>query len=238
MGHLDDLLPPRAPTADQPLAGLTLLLVEDSRLASEGVRLLCRRSGARLRRADSLATAERHLRGYRPDVALVDLHLPDGSGLDLIAGLARATPRLDMILGLSGDDALAPAAHAAGADGFLPKPLGLAAFQAALLARLPASRQPPARRPLPQAEPRPDATALREDLAQAARLLDGDSAYAARFLQGVARAAGDRALARAAEAATRGTPPALALLREAVATRLAPAARPWDGDSPAPRSTP
>ena len=87
MPSLDDLLPARPPSQDRPLAGLTLLLVEDSRLACEAMRLICRRSGARLRRADTLEAAERHLRSYRPGAVVVDLHLPDGSGLDLLAAL-------------------------------------------------------------------------------------------------------------------------------------------------------
>ncbi|HVG49901.1 MAG TPA: response regulator, partial [Rubellimicrobium sp.] len=97
MDRFDTLPPTPFPTADRPLAGLTVLLVEDSRLASEGMRLLCARSGARLRRADTLGAAERHLRAYRPGAVIVDLHLPDGSGLDLFRSLARARPRIPAI---------------------------------------------------------------------------------------------------------------------------------------------
>ena len=71
-------LPARSP--DQPLAGLTVLVVEDSRYASEAVRLLCLKSGARLRRADCLRAANRHLRVYRPAVIIVDLHGADQEG--------------------------------------------------------------------------------------------------------------------------------------------------------------
>ena len=112
-----------APTANRPLLGLTVLVIEDSRFACEAMRLLCLRSGARIRRADSLRSARRHLQVYRPSVAIIDLGLPDGSGLDLIIDLVANSPRPEVILGTSGDPYSQEAAIKAGADGFLAKPV-------------------------------------------------------------------------------------------------------------------
>lgn len=206
MNSLDDLLPSSPPSADRPLAGLTLLLVEDSRLASEGIRLLCRRSGARIRRADSLDAAERHLRSYRPGALVVDLHLPDGSGLALIASLAARRPRIDAILATSGDLLREGEAMAAGADGFLAKPATLVEFQAALLAALPQGRRPSGPRPGLAEAAHPDPGALREDLEHADSLLEEARlplAYIVGFLRGVAQSAGDRHLGETAHTAAR-----------------------------------
>ena len=140
---VEDFLMSRPPTAEKPLLGQTLLVVEDSRFSCEAVRLLCLRSGARIRRADSIRSAKRHLRTYRPSVVLVDIGLPDGSGLDLIAEMNEATPRVPVILATSGDDLAAEAAAQAGADDFLSKPFTrLAEFQSKILNHLPAAEVP------------------------------------------------------------------------------------------------
>jgi DNA-binding response OmpR family regulator len=204
MPSLDDLLPARAPSQERPLAGLTLLLAEDSRLACEAMRLICRRSGARLRRADTLEAAQRHLRAYRPDAVMADIHLPDGSGLRLIEGLSQARPRLDGLLAISGDPTQEAPARAAGADGFLLKPAGLGAFQAAVLACLPPHRRPPGHPAPPEANPPPDLSAFREDLEHADALLGSPRFkldYVTGFVAGVARSAGDRELLEAAQSA-------------------------------------
>lgn len=205
MTNAHDLLPHRPPTAARPLLGVTVLVVEDSRFASEAVRLMCLRSGARIRRADSLANARRHLRIYRPTCVLVDLGLPDGSGEDLLAEVARASPPIEVILATSGDADAAPRALAAGAQAFLPKPLtSLAAFQQTILSALPPDRRPSGPRTAAMAEVTPDAIALRDDLATAQRHLseshqDGTVDYVARFLAGLAHSAGDNALGDAVD---------------------------------------
>lgn len=216
MDDSDLFVPHLAPSMTRPLLGMTVLVVEDSRYACDALRLLCLRSGARIRRADCLVSARRHLQIYRPSVIIIDLGLPDGSGLDLIAELARAQPRIAVILAISGDDLARDAAIIAGADGFMAKPVtSVAGFQSAILSRLPADRQPSGPRPLTQEDIRPDPMALHDDIAHAAEALneaqDGKVLdYVAQFLGGVARSAGDSDLAcaasRLAEARRTGAP--------------------------------
>lgn len=197
MDSIEDLILKQPATARRPLLGLTVLVVEDSRFASEAIRLLCLRSGARIRRADSLAHAERHLRIYRPCVTIVDIGLPDGSGLQLIREMASAVPRVDVILGTSGDDSLSSEVMAAGAEGFLPKPiLSLSAFQDAILTHLPRDRQPPGPRLLSNEQVQPDIIAFHDDLSHVAQVLDGGQElasidYVTQFLGGVARSVDD-----------------------------------------------
>ncbi|GHH01609.1 response regulator [Pseudodonghicola xiamenensis] len=188
----------------RPLLGLTVLVVEDSNFAAEALRLLCLRSGARIRRADSLKSARLHLQAYRPSVLIVDLGLPDGSGADLIEEMASARPRISAILGLSGDSFSEDFSIAAGADGFLPKPLSsLADFQTMILRRLPVDLlgAPPS---VGEDEIiHPDPIAFRDDMAHVADILtethDGRVLdYVAQFLRGVARSAADDDLAEAA----------------------------------------
>ena len=199
-----DLIWNRRPTADRPLLGQTVLVVEDSRFACEAMRLLCLRSGARIRRADSLRSAARHLSVYRPSVVVVDIGLPDGSGLSLLRTLARAQPRVPVLLATSGDDAHRTEALSSGADDFLAKPFtSLAAFQSAILAHLPPEARPQGPRAVAEGSVSPDPIALRDDLSHVAELLatapDGAALdYAAQFLGGVAMSARDEALGRAA----------------------------------------
>ena len=95
------------PTPNWPLLGLTILIVEDSRYSCEAMRFMALRSGARLRRADSIQSAKRHLRVYMPSAIIVDVGLPDGSGLDLIRELSSARPRVPALdLTAQGPDAL------------------------------------------------------------------------------------------------------------------------------------
>lgn len=192
------------PTAQRPLLGLTVLVVEDSRFASEAVRLLCLRSGARIRRADSLASAHKHLRTYRPNVVIVDLGLPDGSGAELIDELGQAANRVEVLLGMSGDTGTAAIAMAAGADGFIEKPIAsLSQFQEIVLSALPENAKHAGLHAVSDELVEPDPHALQDDFMHISDLLSNDVSgdildYIAQFLEGVAKSAGDQEVAQAA----------------------------------------
>ena len=137
---------------------------------------------------------------------VIDLGLPDGSGAELISELGCACPRVDVLLGTSGDSFAEDIALAAGADGFLAKPVtSVVTFQNAILSNLPAERRPAGPRLVSDDPVRPDRLAYRDDMAHAADVLDDRSDgrmldYVTQFLTGVARSAGDAALVEATEA--------------------------------------
>jgi CheY-like chemotaxis protein len=212
--------PPQPPLDAErlPLRGLTLLVVEDSRFACDALRLICIRSGARLRRSETLAAARAFLLGHRPDVVIVDLGLPDGRGEGLIADLARAGLP---VLATSGDPEGRGPAMVAGAAAFLDKPIGsIGAFQRLILDLVGYADSQARTDNVAHSPPPADPLAFRDDLAHASTLIAGsDIGYATGFLRSLGRSAGDRALEEAALAGKTGQ--GRLALADLVAARLA-----------------
>ena len=198
-------MPDKGPGVQARLPGCTVLVVEDSRFSADAMRMLLRASGARMRRAESLCDARRHLALYRPEAVLVDMGLPDGSGATLIRDLRVQQGACVHIVATSGHPEMEHPALEAGADDFLPKPVEtLAQFQRAFQPVMPWLHSALTGRMA--ALPRPDPLALRDDFARAAHALrrigDKDTlAYTTRFVGGLARCTGDTALRAVAEAA-------------------------------------
>jgi len=103
---------------------IRVLLVDDHAIVRVGLRNLIN-DEPDLRvvsEAGSCAEALREGNGADPDVIVLDLRLPDGSGVDLIDSLKRAAPRVRVLVLTSfADDTLLLAALKAGADGYLLK---------------------------------------------------------------------------------------------------------------------
>jgi diguanylate cyclase (GGDEF)-like protein len=108
-----------------PSQQIQILLVEGNPVEARRLAQMLRAGGAtnfRLRRANKLHQAKRHLENGRADVALVDLSLPDAQGLDVLVEAQQTAPNVPFIaLSASADDSLAAQALQLGAQDFLVK---------------------------------------------------------------------------------------------------------------------
>ncbi len=68
------------------------------------MRMIFEHAGYRVSEAGTLADAAHAARVTMPDVILLDLTLPDGDGLDLIAGLRPRSASRPVIIALTGRD--------------------------------------------------------------------------------------------------------------------------------------
>ena len=103
-----------------------ILAVEDEPRNAALLQAILGRAGYRLHVAGDLGAARAWLAGERPDLVLLDRHLPDGDGLELI-GTIRGDARLRAVPILLVSASVLPrdqaAAMDAGCDGFLAKPV-------------------------------------------------------------------------------------------------------------------
>lgn len=127
---------------------LRVLLVEDEPANRALVSAIISRADPKdlgaveLHEAASVAEARAFLRANRVDAVLVDVRLPDGSGLDLVSEIRDRGMAADarvVVVSASVLPAERSSALATGADGFLAKPFSSAEL-VALLKRLAARR--------------------------------------------------------------------------------------------------
>ena len=82
-----------------------VLLVDDHPMIGAALEMLLRESSYELLgRARTAAEASKRISAEKPDLLLLDVHLPDSSGLDLLRRLARARTKPDVILLTAGMD--------------------------------------------------------------------------------------------------------------------------------------
>ena len=101
-----------------------VLIVEDVFETSRWLSAIAGQAfpGCTVNHADSVRSALAEIRRTEPDVALIDLGLPDGSGIEVLRELRRAQPdALCVITTVMGDDANIVAALSVGANGYLLK---------------------------------------------------------------------------------------------------------------------
>jgi CheY-like chemotaxis protein len=107
---------------DHPL----ILAVEDEPRNAALLEAILTRAGYRLHIADEIGDARAWLVDGAPALVLLDRHLPDGDGLDLIPEIKGSARLRDVPILLVSASVLpedVEAAMAAGCDGFLAKPV-------------------------------------------------------------------------------------------------------------------
>ncbi|WP_116137397.1 response regulator [Trinickia diaoshuihuensis] len=111
------------------------LIEDDEVMRSEFERMIDAHSALKLiGRAGTLAEARRQLQRIRPDVAIVDLGLPDGDGTELIGLLRERSPDTAVLVStVFGDEAHVVRALEAGARGYLLKDTTLEDFADSIL---------------------------------------------------------------------------------------------------------
>lgn len=120
----------------------TLLIVEDEPVLARNLAKLFGRRGFEVHHVSTAAAAERLLGATPADVVLLDLRLPDGSGLDLLNALLAADPDLPVVMMTAfGTVADAVQAMQRGARDYVQKPFELDEIQLKVERALRSTRQ-------------------------------------------------------------------------------------------------
>ena len=100
-----------------------ILLVDDDPGLSEVIALLLEREGYGVELAGTVKQGLNLVEARKPDLVLTDLKLPDGTGLDVIAGVRARRPRLPLIM-ITSYSSMESAIEAlrAGANDYVIKP--------------------------------------------------------------------------------------------------------------------
>lgn len=101
---------------------IKVYLVDDHRLFLAGVKSELAEEFQVVGTSRDVDTAIEEIRGYRPDVVLVDVHMPDGGGIAVVQGVAETTPDVKFLaLSVSDQAEDVIAMIRAGARGYVTK---------------------------------------------------------------------------------------------------------------------
>jgi CheY-like chemotaxis protein len=114
---------------------IRILVVDDHSVVRAGVvGYLARQNGFKVvAEAESCATAVEAAHEHEPDIAVVDVQLPDGSGIDLCIDIPASSPKTGVVLFTSfAEPELLERALSAGARGYVLKRMDLSALAEAV----------------------------------------------------------------------------------------------------------
>ena len=121
----------------------SIFLLEDDQTLGRGIVMALEAPGRTVTLAGSLREGRAVLAGERFDLLILDINLPDGSGLELLRRLRAASDRTPVILLTANDLELDEVTGLeAGADDYITKPCSLAVLRARVAAQLRRRAQP------------------------------------------------------------------------------------------------
>jgi two-component system OmpR family response regulator len=110
---------------------MDVLIVDDSQELLDLVDRALTREGHEVRLAPTIAAARRQIAERAPELMVLDLELPDGTGIELCRALRREQARFPiLLLTAHGEVPQRVAGLDAGADDFLAKPFAIAELRA------------------------------------------------------------------------------------------------------------
>ena len=121
----------------------SILLVEDNERIQANNKSMLERNGYTVRLAMSLSEARKELAGGYPDAIVLDITLPDGSGLDFLKELRTTSQIPVLLLTAMGTPEDTTAGLDAGSDDYLAKPYNNKVFRARVDALLRRSARVP-----------------------------------------------------------------------------------------------
>jgi DNA-binding response OmpR family regulator len=110
------------PAARKPVQQIRVLLVEDVRTVAIAVQAMLLQSGMEVEIAESGADAWERKQEFRPDIALIDLGLPDVEGFELVERFAAAGDCGIILLTANDEESARVMALETGADDYMVKP--------------------------------------------------------------------------------------------------------------------
>ena len=117
-------------------AAMTALIVEDDRNIRRSICTSLETSGWSVHEAETLRQGLAHVRSHDYDLAIVDLGLPDGDGVDLIASIREESRLPIIVLSARSEEQHKVRALDAGADDYVEKPFRAAEFLARVRAHM------------------------------------------------------------------------------------------------------
>jgi two-component system KDP operon response regulator KdpE len=147
-----------------------VLVVDDERQILRALKVILREAGYEVIEATTIEDALDHAAVRPPDAAIVDLMLPDGSGVELCRRLREWSAMPILVLSAIGDEDVKVQALEAGADDYVTKPFGPRELVARLAAALRRAGEG-------TSEPAIEVDGLRVDLAARVVRRDGEEVH-------------------------------------------------------------